>query len=97
MELPLEGSAVLYLLPELLGSFKLFLKFISKIAALVRRGSLSILNTQRRHKPERKVFSADMASLLDWGRGELQKEDFKTPYEKRSALLTRNWWSWEYK
>lgn len=49
------------------GSFQIFLKLLSKIPALVRCESLSALNTQRRPKHERKVISAEMVQLLDWG------------------------------
>ena len=80
----------------MLGSFKLFLKFISEIHGLVRWESPCVLNTQRRHKPESEVFPTRRVSLLEWGWGEdkgveepsITKEDFKIPRENVSIAYT---------
>lgn len=64
-ELASGGQCRLIFVAGALGSFKLFLKFISKIHGLVRCESPCVLNTQRRHKPESRIVSAKVVNLLD--------------------------------
>lgn len=85
-ELPLEGSAVLYLLQEPWVALNFSWSSFQRFLAIQRCESSSVLNTQRRHKPESKVFSDKVVSPLDC-QGSYRKRTLKSPLKSDQYCL----------